>query len=64
MFAKSQITRGSELGYKYSEDEALAIVYTLKKCKIFILGYPKLLIVTDYKPLIAYPLWVLRAWKK
>ena len=52
VFAKSRFTRDSELGYKPIEGEALAIVYALKKCKIFILGCPKLLVVTDHKPLI------------
>ena len=52
VFAKSRFTRGSELGYKPIEGEALAIVYALKKCKIFILGCPKLLVVTDHKPLV------------
>ena len=52
VFAKSRFTRDSELGYKPIEGEALAIVYALKKCKIFILGCPKLIVVTDHKPLI------------
>ena len=53
VLAKSRFTRGPELGYKPIEGEALAIVYALKKCKIFILGCPKLLVVTDHKPLIS-----------
>ena len=53
VFAKSRFTKGSELAYKPIEGEALAIVYALQKCKIFILGCPKLLVVTDHKPLVS-----------
>ena len=53
VLAKSRFTKGSELGYKPIEGEALAIVYALQKCKIFIQGCPKLLIVTDHKPLVS-----------
>ena len=53
VFAKSRFTKGSEAGYKPIEGEALAVVYALQKCKIFILGCPQLLIVTDHKPLVS-----------
>ena len=53
VLAKSRFTRGAELDYKPIEGEALAVVYALQKCKIFILGCPKLLLVTDHKPLVS-----------
>ena len=53
VLAKSRFTRGTELNYKPIEGEALAVVYALQKCKIFILGCPKLLLVTDHKPLVS-----------
>ena len=53
VLAKSRFTRGAELGYKPIEGEALAVIYALQKCKIFILGCPKLLLITDHKPLVS-----------
>ncbi len=51
VFAKSRFTKDAEKGYAPIEGEALALVYALKKCKLFILGCPSVTVVTDHSPL-------------
>lgn len=39
--------------YHSIEGEAYAAAWALDKCKLFVLGYPNLTLVTDHKPLLA-----------
>lgn len=51
VFAKSRFTKDAERGYAPIEGEALALVYALEKCKMFIQGGPTVTVVTDHNPL-------------
>ena len=52
VFANSRFTQDSEANYKPIEGEALALVYALKRSKMFVLGCPHVFIVTDHRPLV------------
>lgn len=42
----------AEAGYAAVEGEALAVVWCLRKARLFLLGCPNLFIVTDHRPLV------------
>ena len=42
----------AEAGYAPVEGEALAVVWCLRKARLFLLGCPNLTIITDHKPLV------------
>ena len=42
----------AEQGYAPIEGEALAVAYCLHKARLFLLGCPNLLLVTDHRPLV------------
>ena len=42
----------AEAGYAPVEGEALAVVWCLRKARLFLLGCPNLTLVTDHKPLV------------
>ena len=52
MFANSRFTQESEMNYKPIEGEALALVYGLKRSRMFVLGCPHVFVVTDHRPLV------------
>ena len=52
IYAGSRFTTDAESRYAPVEGEALAVVYALEKCRIFVLGCPDLLVVVDHKPLV------------
>ena len=52
VFAGSRFTTETESRYAPIEGEALAVCYALAKCRMFIVGCPNLIIVTDHKPLV------------
>ena len=52
IFAGSRFTTDAESRYAPVEGEALAVVYALEKCRMFVLGCPDLLLVVDHKPLL------------
>ena len=51
--AGSRFTTPTESRYAPIEGEALAVVYGLEKYRMFVLGCPNLIIVTDHKPLVS-----------
>ena len=52
VFAGSRLTSTAESRYAPTEGEALAVCWTLQRARLFVLGCPKLTIVTDHKPLL------------
>ena len=48
----SRFAKEAESRYAPIEGEALAVVYGLQCCKMFVLGHPSLIITVDHKPLI------------
>ena len=42
----------AEAGYAPIEGEALAVTWCLKKARLFLLGCPNLLLITDHRPLV------------
>ncbi|KAG0701317.1 Retrovirus-related Pol polyprotein from transposon 17.6 [Chionoecetes opilio] len=42
----------AEAGYSAVEGEALAVAWCLRKARLFLLGCPNLLVVTDHRPLV------------
>ena len=52
IFANSRFTHENEKNYKPIEGESLALVYSLKRSKMFILGCPRVFVVTDHRPLV------------
>ena len=52
VFAGSRFTTSAESRYAPVEGEALAVVYGLYSCKMFILGCQKLIVSVDHKPLV------------
>ena len=52
IYAGSRFTTDAESRYAPVEGEALAVVYALEKCRIFVLGCPNLTVVVDHKPLV------------
>ena len=53
IFAGSRFTTEAESCYAPVEGEALALIYALESCRMFILGYPNLYISVDHQPLVA-----------
>ena len=51
ILAGSRFTKPPESRYAPIEGEALAVVWGLQQCKIFIIGCPKLIVAVDHKPL-------------
>ena len=41
-----------ETRYESVEGEALAVVYGLESCRMFVLGCDNLIVATDHKPLV------------
>ena len=52
MFAGSRFTTDAESRYAPIEGEALAVVYGLESCRIFVIGCPRLIVSVDHKPLL------------
>ena len=52
IFAGSRFTKDAESRYAPVEGEALALVYGLQQCRMFVLGCPDLLVAVDHKPLV------------
>ena len=51
-FAGSRFTNDAETRYSPTEGEALAVAWALKTSRIFTLGCPKLMVITDHQPLV------------
>ena len=52
VYARSRFTTDAESRYAPIEGEALALLYGLECCRMFVLGCPELLISVDHKPLV------------
>ena len=52
VYAGSRFTNPAESRYSPTEGEALAVAWALKTSRLFTLGSPKLIVVTDHKPLL------------
>ncbi len=52
IFAGSRFLKDPESRYSPIEGEALAVVFALEQSRMFVLGCPNLLLVTDHKPLV------------
>ena len=52
VYAGSRFTNSAESRYAPTEGEALAVAWALRTARMYTLGCPKLLIVTDHKPLL------------
>ena len=52
ILAGSRFTKDAETRYAPIEGEALALVYGLQSCRMFVLGSPNLTVAVDHKPLI------------
>ena len=52
VYAGSRFTTDAESRYAPIEGEALALLYGLECCRMFVLGCPDLLIAVDHKPLV------------
>ena len=52
ILAGSRFTNDAESRYAPVEGEALALVYGLESCRMFVLGCPELLVTVDHKPLV------------
>ena len=52
ILAGSRFTKDAESRYSPMEGEALALIYGLESCRMFILGCPDLLVTVDYQPLV------------
>ncbi len=52
VFAGSRFTTDTESRYAPIEGEALAVVYGLQRCRMFIMGSTNLVLAVDHKPLI------------
>ena len=50
--AGSRFLKPAESRYAPVEGEALAVVWCLRKAKLFLIGCPNLTLVTDHKPLV------------
>ena len=53
VFVSSKFNNPTTSNYHPIEGEAFAAVWALEKCKLFVLGHPKLTLVVDHKPLLA-----------
>ena len=51
-YAGSRFTNAAESRYAPTEGEALAVAWALQTSRLFTLGCPKLIVVTDHKPLL------------
>ena len=51
IFAGSRFCIDAERRYAPIEGEAAAIAWALEKCRIFVMGFPNLIVVTDHEPL-------------
>ena len=51
-YAGSGFTKDSESRYAPIEGEALALWFGLDSCRMFVLGYPKLIVIIDHKRLV------------
>lgn len=51
VFAGSRFTKEAESRYAPVEGEALAVVYGLQSCRMFVMGCSNLTVVVDHKPL-------------
>ena len=52
VFAGSRFLTDAESRYAPVEGEALALVYGLEQCRMFVLGCPNLTVAVDHKPLV------------
>ena len=52
IYANSRFTKGAESNNSPTEVESLAISWSLNHTSLFVLGYEKLIIVTDHKPFL------------
>ena len=52
ILAGSRFTKEAESRYAPVEGEALALIYDLESCRMFVLGCPSLLVAVDHKPLL------------
>ena len=52
VYAGSRFTRDSESRYAPIEGEALALLFGLESCKMFVSGCPYLIVAVDHKPLV------------
>ena len=52
IFAGSRFVTEAESRYAPVEGEALALVYGLQQCRMFVLGCPNLTVAVDHKPLV------------
>ena len=62
IFAGSRFTSDAKSRYAPIEGEALALIYALESCRMFVLGCPNLIISVDHKPLV--PIFSDRAMEK
>ena len=53
VFVSSKFNNPTTSNYHPIEGEAFAAAWALEKCKLFVLGHPKLTLVVDHKPLLA-----------
>ena len=51
-YAGSRFTKDSESRYAPIEGEALALLFGLTNCRMFVLGCPNLIVTVDHKPLV------------
>ena len=49
---RSRFTKDAESRYSPVEGEALAMIYGLEACRMFVLGCPDLLVTVDHQPLV------------
>ena len=52
IFAGSRFTTEAESRYAPVEGEALALVYALEQCRMFVMGCKSLIVAVDHKPLV------------
>ena len=52
IFAGSRFTTEAEARYAPVEGEALALVYALEQCRMFVMGCKSLIVAVDHKPLV------------
>ena len=52
VYAGSRFTTDSESRYAPIEGEALAVLFALESCRMFVLGCQKLIVAVDHKPLV------------
>ena len=62
IYAGSRFTKDAESRYAPIEGEALALLFGLESCRMFVLGCPSLIVTVDHKPLV--PIFNNRALEK